>query len=79
MDYSIQTDLDPDDYQNLLFILSLTSETFDDWWESIDEDDRTYAMALLELTKLNILDAKQAYTGELAESKVELEKIMNKD
>lgn len=42
------------DKNNLQFILSLSSEEFEDWYGSISDDDMDYAMELLQRARAEV-------------------------
>jgi hypothetical protein len=46
------------DLNNLEFIMSLNVESIKQWWDSISEDDREYAMELLEHQKRILVEKK---------------------
>lgn len=62
------------DFQNLRFILLASPDVLADWYETIDEDDREYAMELLQAACLSdvieILEEKEQMM--LAESEFSL-------
>jgi hypothetical protein len=39
--------MDDYDRSNLLFLLNASPEVLEDWWDTVDEDDREYASELL--------------------------------
>ena len=64
-----------EDYQNLFFLLNISHETFNDWWDSADEDDRDYALILLKTAEHEIIDMIQEKNGDLREAREVLQKI----
>lgn len=48
--------LDENDHNNLQFILNASPEVIEDWLFSISEDDLDYALALLQMLQLRIID-----------------------
>lgn len=64
-----------EDYQNLFFLLSISSETFNDWWDSADEDDRDYALSLLKMAEHEIIDIIQERQSDLSAARNVLAKI----
>lgn len=46
------------DLNNLEFIMSLDVNSIKQWWDSISEDDREYAMELLECQKRILVEKK---------------------
>lgn len=64
-----------EDYENLSFLLNLSEEAFNQWWEMIDEDDRDYALTLLKTAQHEIIDIVQEKTNDLSLAKLALEKF----
>jgi hypothetical protein len=64
-----------EDYQNLFFLLNISAETFNDWWDSADQDDRDYALTLLKTAEHEIIDIIQEKYGDLSAAKSVLKKI----
>ena len=50
--------MNQNDLNNLEFIMSLNVESIKQWWDSISEDDREYAMELLEYQKRILVEKK---------------------
>lgn len=61
-----------EDYENLSFLLNLTNEAFDEWWETVDENDRNYALSILKVAEVEILEKIQEKTGDLGLAKTTL-------
>lgn len=78
MAIDLSNDLSDIDKENLHFLLSLSDSEFDKFWDTIDSYDRSYAMSLLEVTKLNILDMAQERLNTFSASKRVLKDIMEK-
>ena len=55
-----------EDYANLFFLLSLSNEAFDEWWEIIDQDDKDYALSILKVAETEIIEKIQEKTGDLS-------------
>lgn len=53
---SVQTTLKERDLDNLLHILSLGTEQFNDFYDNLDEGEKTYVYSLLENYRLDIID-----------------------
>lgn len=64
-----------EDCQNLFFLLNISTETFNDWWDSADQEDRDYALTLLKTAEHEIIDIIQEKYGDLSAAKSVLEKI----
>lgn len=54
-----------EDYNNLYFLLNISNETFEDWWDTIDQEDRDYALSLLKVAEHEIIETIQEKTGVL--------------
>lgn len=54
-----------EDYNNLYFLLNISSEAFEDWWDTIDQEDRDYALSLLKVAEHEIIETIQEKTGVL--------------
>jgi len=52
------------DRNNLNFIMSLTPQEFDDWYECLDDDDLAYAMELLRTARTEVAMQLVALTDE---------------
>ena len=61
-----------EDYENLSFLLNLTNEAFDEWWETVDENDQNYALSILKVAEVEILEKIQEKTGDLGLAKTTL-------
>jgi hypothetical protein len=48
--------MDEHDRANLDFLLNADPAVLLDWYEQMDEDDHIYAMALLEVARVELLD-----------------------
>lgn len=48
--------MDPRDKQNLQFILQADAKTLTQWWATLDEEDRMYALGLMAAHRLNLAD-----------------------
>ena len=46
--------MEPRDYDNLKFILSLEKDALYKWWDSIDGDDQLYAIELIKAYKTEL-------------------------
>lgn len=53
MDYD---GMDENDRSNLEFLLNSSPETLQDWFQEIDEEDLDYALELLKMLQLRIID-----------------------
>jgi hypothetical protein len=67
-----------EDYENLSFLLNLTNEAFDEWWETVDENDRNYALSILKVAEVEILEKIQEKTGDLGLAKTTLASLFKK-
>lgn len=47
--------MNPNDIKNLEYIKSLTDEQFDEWIETLAEDDINYALELLQKARANLI------------------------
>lgn len=47
--------MNPNDIKNLEYIKSLTEEQFDEWIETLAEDDINYALELLQKARANLV------------------------
>lgn len=47
--------MNPNDIKNLEYIKSLTDEQFDDWIETLAQDDIDYALELLQKARANLI------------------------
>ncbi len=50
--------MNQNDLNNLEFIMSLNVDSIKQWWDSISDDDREYAMELLEYQKRILVEKK---------------------
>ena len=66
MENTPQFSMSEEDYENLNFLLSISNETFNDWWDTVDEDDRDYALTLLKVAEHEIIEMAQKKTGDLS-------------
>lgn len=55
-----------EDYANLFFLLNLSNEAFDEWGDTIDEDDKDYALSILKVAEHEIIEKVQEKTGDLS-------------
>ncbi len=67
--------MDPRDYDNLEFILSIAPGDVSAWWEAIDDLDRAYAMSLVQCYSLELAEAVQP-VDDVSIAKTYLEKFM---
>lgn len=49
-------DMNEDDRANLKFLLTSSKEVLADWYKTVSEDDLSYASALLEVAKAEMID-----------------------
>lgn len=63
-----------EDYENLSFLLNISEETFNKWWDMIDDDDRDYALTLLKTAQHEIIDIVQEKTNDLSLARLALKK-----
>lgn len=49
------------DRDNLMFILTSPEEVLRDWWDKIDNDDKIYALELLQMYREELSLAEQYY------------------
>ena len=67
--------MEPRDYENLEFILSLAASDVSKWWDAIDELDRAYAMSLVQCYNLELTEITQPL-DDVSIAKTYLEKFM---
>jgi hypothetical protein len=67
-----------EDYENLSFLLNLTNDAFDEWWETVDENDQNYALSILKVAEVEILEKIQEKTGDLSLAKTTLASLFKK-
>jgi hypothetical protein len=67
--------MNEEDYDNLHFLLNLSSEAFNEWWDTIDEEDRDYALSILKVAECEIIEKIQEKTGDLKLAKSALASI----
>lgn len=48
--------MEPRDYENLKFILSRSPSELFDWWESLDDEDKMYAVEIVKKYNRELLD-----------------------
>jgi hypothetical protein len=48
--------MEPRDYENIKFILSKTPSELFDWWESLDDEDRMYAVEIVKMYNRELLN-----------------------
>lgn len=48
--------MEPRDYENIKFILSKTPAELFDWWESLDDEDRMYAVEIVRIYNKELLN-----------------------
>lgn len=71
--------MEPRDQENLKFLMSLrTEEEWGEWAASVDEDDRLYAVSLLQLGRMEIIDKVVEKYSDLAEAQMLIEYVKNK-
>jgi hypothetical protein len=51
----MESNMNPNDIKNLEYIKSLTEEQFDEWIETLAEDDINYALELLQNARANLV------------------------
>lgn len=73
----IPDDMSENDKHNLRFLLNVNDVVLTDWFNSVDEDDVNYAMELLALAKLELID-KAAELSDLSQAQDALVTIMEK-
>lgn len=67
--------MDPRDYDNLEFILSIAASDVSAWWEAIDDLDRAYASSLIQCYSMELAEAVQP-VDDVSIAKNYLEKFM---
>jgi len=55
-----------EDYDNLEFLLSISRDEFDEWWETVDDEERRYALTILKMAQHEIIERAQEQTGDLS-------------
>lgn len=73
----IPDDMSENDKHNLHFLLNVDDEVLTDWFNSVDEDDVNYAMELLALARLELID-RAAELSDLSDSSKYLTQLMSK-
>jgi len=74
--------MNPNDRENVNFIMSLSDEEFESWAVELSEDDITYAVELIKQRRLELMDYEDSImnaTGEetnFAEARAVLKKFM---
>lgn len=65
-----------EDYDNLEFLLSISREEFDEWWDTVDDNERRHALTILKMAQHEIIERAQEKTGELDLAKKALSRFM---
>ena len=69
------------DRNNLNFILTADKNTLDEWWESLSDDDRAYALEIVRLarteTEIQLMEYNESLTenSDFAEARAVLQKF----
>ena len=71
------TDMTERDLDNLEFLLTASNKTIGDWFSKMEPDDIDYAIELLELAKLELVDQATELT-DLSDARNVLSSIMEK-
>ena len=71
------TDMTERDLDNLEFLLTASNKTIGDWFSKMEPDDIDYAIELLELAKLELVDQATELT-DLSHARNVLSSIMEK-
>jgi hypothetical protein len=77
MDRFRKTDMTERDLDNLEFLLTASNKTIGDWFSKMEPDDIDYAIELLELAKLELVDQATEMT-DLSQAQNVLSSIMEK-
>ena len=77
MDRFRKTDMTERDLDNLEFLLTASNKTIGDWFSKMEPDDIDYAIELLELAKLELVDQATELT-DLSHARNVLSSIMEK-
>lgn len=77
MDRFRNTDMTERDLDNLEFLLTASSRTIGDWFSKMEPDDIDYAIELLEMAKLELVDQATEMT-DFSDAKDFLSSIMEK-
>ena len=77
MDRFRKTDMTERDLDNLEFLLTASNKTIGDWFSKMEPDDIDYAIELLELAKLELVDQATELT-DLSDARNVLSSIMEK-
>ena len=72
-----KTDMTERDLDNLEFLLTASNKTIGDWFSKMEPDDIDYAIELLELAKLELVDQATELT-DLSHARNVLSSIMEK-
>lgn len=64
-----------EDYDNLNFLLNLTNDAFSEWWDTLEEDDKDYALSILKVAEHEIIEKIQEKTGDLSLAKTALNRF----
>ena len=72
-----KTDMTERDLDNLEFLLTASNKTIGDWFSKMEPDDIDYAIELLELAKLELVDQATELT-DLSDARNVLSSIMEK-
>jgi len=70
--------LSQEDQDNLRFLLTVDKETLQDWFNTVSDEDIEYAVTLLEMFRMELID-EAAEKGSLQESTNVLSYIMDKE
>lgn len=71
------TDMTERDLDNLEFLLTASNKVIGDWFSKMEQDDIDYAIELLELAKLELVDQATELT-DLSQAQDVLSSIMEK-
>jgi hypothetical protein len=77
MDRFRKTDMTERDLDNLEFLLTASNKVIGDWFSKMEPDDIDYAIELLELAKLELVDQATEMT-DLSQAQDVLSTIMEK-
>jgi len=77
MDRFRKTDMTERDLDNLEFLLTASNKVIGDWFSKMEPDDIDYAIELLELAKLELVDQATELT-DLSQAQDVLSTIMEK-
>jgi hypothetical protein len=77
MDRFRKTDMTERDLDNLEFLLTASNKVIGDWFSKMEQDDIDYAIELLELAKLELVDQATELT-DMSQAQDVLSTIMEK-